>query len=597
MIPYFTFTEINLSFITIQVWGLMASIGFLCALFLSLKEAGRKNIDKDDIWNAMILSLIGMIIGSRIFYVISNFNEFGNLEELFNLNGGFSFLGGASLAGILVFVYAKHKKINLWKLADAITPGAIAAIVIVRIGCFLIYDHLGRITNLPWGRLYIDETVRHPIILYHIISSLAIFFIICYLKKRHLKNGLLFLYFAVYYLIFRFLTDFLRCSDLNICDTRYMNLTYTQWFILIITPFVIYLLTLKNMEQKKDDEIKEIKELDLKKTKKKVNPNVFLVIIGIALGVLVAGSFGINFSQNNNCARVLGETTDIFEENGITWVAFDDPIVNVTVISDKNCDSCNYDNTVEILKTNLVQTLKVNEVEFDSSEGKQLISSFEIKSVPAFVFDSKITETKNYEQAAQVFIEKDGQYFLDSVKVGLPVGRNLESIEIDENDAFKGPVDAKVTIIEFSEFQCPYCKKGKEIMDEIIKIYGEQVKLVFKHFPLISIHPEAQKAAEATECAGDQGKFWEMHDWMFDNQQGLAVDGLKTAAANLGMSSSEFNSCLDSGKYEEKVKNDSEEAKGLGLGGAPAFFINDQLISGAQPIEKFRGVIDKALAK
>ena len=242
MIPYFTFTEIDLGFITIQVWGLMASIGFLLALFLSLREAERKNINKDDIWNIMILALIGMIVGSKIFYIISNFNEFENIAEMFNLNWGFSFLGGASFAGILLFFYARYKGINFWKLADTITPGAIIAIIIIRIGCFLIYDHLGKITNLPWGRIYFDETIRHPVILYHIISSLAIFFVICYLKKRHLKNGLLFLYFAVYYLIFRFLTDFLRCSDLNICDTRYMNLTSTQWLILILMPFVICLL-------------------------------------------------------------------------------------------------------------------------------------------------------------------------------------------------------------------------------------------------------------------------------------------------------------------------------------------------------------------
>ncbi len=242
MIPYFTFTEINLGIITIQVWGLMASIGFLFALFLSLKEAERKNINKDDIWNVMILSLIGMIIGSKIFYIISNFSELKNLTEIFNLNWGFSFLGGASFAGILFFIYTKYKKINFWKLADTITPGAVAAIIIVRVGCFLIYDHLGKTTDLSWGRIYLDGTVRHPVILYHIISALVIFLVVCYLKKRHLKSGLLFLYFAICYLAFRFLTDFLRCSDLNICDTHYLDLTYTQWLILILMPFVIYLL-------------------------------------------------------------------------------------------------------------------------------------------------------------------------------------------------------------------------------------------------------------------------------------------------------------------------------------------------------------------
>ena len=242
MIPYFTFQEINLGFITIQVWGLMASIGFLVALFLSLREAERKNISKDDIWNVMILALIGMIVGSKIFYIASNFNEYNNLSEIFNLSFGFSFLGGASFAGILIFIYAKHKKINFWKLADTITPGAIAAIITVRIGCFLIYDHFGKITDLPWGRIYLDGIARHPVILYHIISALAIFFIICYLKKRNLRDGLLFLYFVICYLTFRFLTDFLRCSDLNICDAHYLNLTYTQWFILVLILPVTYLL-------------------------------------------------------------------------------------------------------------------------------------------------------------------------------------------------------------------------------------------------------------------------------------------------------------------------------------------------------------------
>ena len=193
MIPYFSFQEINLGIITIQVWGLMTSIGFLGALFLSLKEAEKKDIDKDDIWNVMILSLIGMIVGSKIFYTLSNFKECDNLTEIFNLNFGFSFLGGALFAGILLFIYAKYKKINFWKLADVITPGAIVAIIIVRIGCFLIYDHLGKITDLPWGRIYLDGTVRHPVILYHLTSALAIFFIVWYFKKRHLKNGLLFL--------------------------------------------------------------------------------------------------------------------------------------------------------------------------------------------------------------------------------------------------------------------------------------------------------------------------------------------------------------------------------------------------------------------
>ena len=237
------------------------------------------------------------------------------------------------------------------------------------------------------------------------------------------------------------------------------------------------------MEQKEDKKTEETKNLNLKRTKKKINPNALLVIIGVALGVLVAGSFGINFSKNNNCARVLGETTDIFEEDGKTWVAFNDPIVNVTVISDKNCDNCSYDNIVEMLKANLAPTLKINAIEFDSSEGEQLINSFGIKSVPAFVFDSKIIEIKNYEKVAQVFIEKDGKYFLDSVKVGLPVGRSLEVIEVTKND--------KPVVELFVMSHCPYGTQIEKGILPVLKTLGNTIDFELK-FCDYAMHKEKE---------------------------------------------------------------------------------------------------------
>ena len=247
MIPYFTFTEINLNFITIQVWGLMASIGFLFALFLSLKEGKRKDIDEENIWDVMIFSLIGIIVGSRIFYVIFNFEEFSNLADVFNIynNGGFSFLGGVITASALICVYSRIKKINVYKLGDVLVHGAILAIIITRLGCFFICDHIGKITDFPWGRIYIDQTIRHPMALYHIISGIVILCLIQYFKKKHLKDGILVLLFMFFYSFSRFFLDFARCSDLIICDSRYLSLTYTQWILLLVIPFTIYLLKRK----------------------------------------------------------------------------------------------------------------------------------------------------------------------------------------------------------------------------------------------------------------------------------------------------------------------------------------------------------------
>ena len=254
IIPYFTFTQIHLGHVTIQVWGLMVSLGFLFALFLSLAEVKKQNIQnlsRENIWDIIIIALVGMVVGGRALYVIFNFGEFENLAEIFYLqNGGLSLVGGVAISVIVICVYARIKKIDIWKLADVLIQGAVAALLFARIGCFLIYDHIGKITNLPWGRLYIDETVRHPVILYHIISCVIILLIIRYFKTRQLKKGVLFLIGVSCYVVFRFLLDFLRCSDLSICDSRYLNLTYTQWILLAITPFVIYLL-LKRIIYKK----------------------------------------------------------------------------------------------------------------------------------------------------------------------------------------------------------------------------------------------------------------------------------------------------------------------------------------------------------
>ena len=119
---------------------------------------------------------------------------------------------------------------------------------------------------------------------------------------------------------------------------------------------------------------------------------------------------------------------------------------------------------------------------------------------------------------------------------------------------------------------------------------------MYRDFPLTSIHQFAQQAAEATECADDQGKFWEYHDKVFENQAAIDVDSLKGYAAELDLDTATFNDCLDSGKQSAEVEKDSQDAQSYGATGTPAFFINGQLVSGALPFEQFRQVIDQVLA-
>jgi protein-disulfide isomerase len=160
----------------------------------------------------------------------------------------------------------------------------------------------------------------------------------------------------------------------------------------------------------------------------------------------------------------------------------------------------------------------------------------------------------------------------------------------------RGPETAPVTIVEFSDFQCPFCSRVVPTLEQVRAKYGDRVRLVFRQFPL-GIHPNAQKAAEAALCAKDQGKFWEMHDAMFKDQQGLAVDGLKAKAAAVGLKADEFNACLDSGKKADEVKRDMEAGTQAGVNGTPAMFINGRLISGAVPIDQITTVIDDELSR
>lgn len=169
-------------------------------------------------------------------------------------------------------------------------------------------------------------------------------------------------------------------------------------------------------------------------------------------------------------------------------------------------------------------------------------------------------------------------------------------VEVAANGPTVGPENAPVTIVEFSDFQCPYCARLIPTLDQVKAKYGDKVRLIFMQYPL-NFHQHAQKAAEASLCANDQGKFWELHNAMFENQQALAVEQLKAKAVELGMDAEQFNTCLDSSKHAAKVKADFDEGAKAGVSGTPAMFINGRFLSGAQPLNEITKVIDDELAR
>ena len=161
---------------------------------------------------------------------------------------------------------------------------------------------------------------------------------------------------------------------------------------------------------------------------------------------------------------------------------------------------------------------------------------------------------------------------------------------------YKGSKNAPVTIVKFEDFECPFCKNVQPTLATVLKQYDGKVRVVHKDLPLEAIHPQAQVAAEAARCAGEQGKFWEYHDTLYGNAPKLGAAELKTYAKNVGLDTAPFEQCLTSGKYKAAVQKDLSEGAKLGLTGTPTFFINGREISGALPVESFAAIIDEELA-
>ncbi|MBI2551366.1 DsbA family protein [Candidatus Uhrbacteria bacterium] len=170
---------------------------------------------------------------------------------------------------------------------------------------------------------------------------------------------------------------------------------------------------------------------------------------------------------------------------------------------------------------------------------------------------------------------------------------------VTDADHIRGDKKAKITLIEYSDFQCPFCGRFAPTADQILKDYAGKVKMVYRHFPL-SFHPNAEPAAEASECADEQGKFWEFHDKMFQNQEGLTADYFKKVAADLGLNATKFQACLDSDKMLAKVRAQQQEGGTAGVTGTPGSFLVDdkgriQSIRGALPFESIKPMIDQML--
>jgi len=174
---------------------------------------------------------------------------------------------------------------------------------------------------------------------------------------------------------------------------------------------------------------------------------------------------------------------------------------------------------------------------------------------------------------------------------------DASKVSISKDDHVRGNPNADITMVEFSDFECPFCSNFAPTVKQALAEYGDDVRLIYKHFPLRSLHPLAQKAAEASECAADQGKFWEFHDELFVLNAGnnFTMESIRNLASTLGLNTNTFNTCLDSGDKADDVEADYQMGLAAGVSGTPGTFVNDQFIPGALPYAQVKGIIESQL--
>ncbi len=195
------------------------------------------------------------------------------------------------------------------------------------------------------------------------------------------------------------------------------------------------------------------------------------------------------------------------------------------------------------------------------------------------------------------------QAYVQSLRSQAKIVVHLEAppifrVELSVDGApFKGPVAAPVTLVEFTDFHCPFCKQVQRTLDQLLAKYDGKVKLVYRDFPIDQLHPQARRAHEAARCAHEQGKFWPYHDLLYANAPKASPDDLKQYAGEVGLDLPAFEQCLGSRKYQAAIQTDIDEGSRAGVTGTPAFFINGRLLSGAQPLDSFVPLIEQELAR
>ena len=236
---------------------------------------------------------------------------------------------------------------------------------------------------------------------------------------------------------------------------------------------------------------------------------------------------------------------------------------------------------------------KIAEPSDDEARGYYLAS----KNQTTLPYDQIKSQIKRLLKTSE--IQQGREKYADSLRSKADVAILLRPPKVEvgyDPGRVKGDPNAPVTIVEFSDFQCPFCRKSASTMNDLLAKYNGRVKLAFRDFPMRSLHPQAQPAAEASRCAGEQGKFWEYHDALFAaDPPKLDEASLNATARNVGLEEKSFGVCLVAGKFKAQVEQDIQDGTRAGVSGTPGFIINGIFVNGSQPQEEFEKIIDYEL--
>ena|SRR5215813_8085974 len=235
---------------------------------------------------------------------------------------------------------------------------------------------------------------------------------------------------------------------------------------------------------------------------------------------------------------------------------------------------------------------KIAEPSDDEARGYYLAG----KDAATLPFDQIKLQVKRLLKATE--IQQAREKYADSLRVRADVRVLLRPPKLEigyDATRVRGDAKAPVTIVEFADFQCPYCKSVQATLNGLLIKYQGQVKLAYRDFPIRTLHSQAQMAAEAGRCAGEQGKFWEYHDALYADQKRLNQSDLLETARRLGLREKELESCLSSGRFKGQIEQDIQEGTRAGVEGTPGFFINGVFVDGAKPAAEFEKIIDREL--